>query len=360
MVGRNLVILVLDALLGLLMGLEMKLSLLGQLFIEPYHSLFPAFWATIALLWLFLQIPIFRSWLWSLFGGLVTFGVAIITPLLMGFPISPEAGISTILALLFILAAIFISSRQAQTADRLSRLYNQSGKKIPVFSTVGPYWLLLSIVLGIICGIALYYSWIPTAYLTFISSPEIFRMAVYFFFASLSGIICLSPTWGGFSGALFPFFTEFTYLLLYTTFASLQQFLWEVGGIFIDPARFTMPLIFIVLSFIGGWMAGRYSRRRYILVEIKKETELEKKRAEEVKLAPEGIPQIEEVKEEIKEGAPQGEVNEEVKEVTKEETGEERTQEGEVTKGEAQITCPACGENVSKSASFCPSCGQKL
>ncbi|MGB9833560.1 MAG: zinc ribbon domain-containing protein [bacterium] len=321
MVIRNLIILLIDVIFGALVGLELKFSLLGKLFIEPYRSLMPAAWGVLLFLWLLAQIPVMRKWWWPALGALLSLIVAAIIPLWEKLAnIDPGQLYAPSIALLLLLGAVILSAVPVEKSFSLAHYAPIArSKRITLHSAPGPYWLIFSLALGIIFGITLYHNWIPSRFLSFLNSPELLRLTLYLFYAALSGYISLSPGWGAFSSALFVFTTEFTFQFLYTAYASFQQLVWEFTGIFMDPARVSAPITFLLLAFIWGWFAGHYSRTSLILKEAKVEAELEIE-------APgilEGSSKLEEQKPEEKK------------------------------------TCQSCGASIDPQAQFCPSCGAK-
>jgi len=321
MVGRNLIIILIDGILGALVGLELRFSLLGKLFIEPYRSLMPAFWGVLFLLWLLVQIPVTRQWWWSALGAVVGLLVAGAIPIAQKFPsLDWLRLLPSLISLALLLLAVLFAGIPVQTSYRLaSYLTIVKTRKITVRSYAGPYWLIFSVVLGVILGVAIYQSWIPASYSSFLTSPELFRLMLYVFFASLSGYISVSAGWGAFSAGLFVFFSEFTFQFLYTAYTSWQQLLWEVGGIFVDPSRFSAPLVFVIIAFLWGWLSGHYSRLALVL----KEARVEPKK--ELELAP---------------------------------AQEKISPETEGTE-EQRKSCGSCGASIRTDAAFCPFCGAK-
>jgi hypothetical protein len=323
LVIRNFIILLIDLIFGALIGLELKFSLLGQLFIEPYRSLMPAGWGILFLLWLLVQIPVVKKAVWPALGAIIGLAVAAIIPLWENLPaIHLETIFGPALSLIFILLATVFVSLPLERAEALSNyLPVLRSKRIIIHSPAGPFWLLFSIALGIIGGVTLYHHWIPSAFLIFVSSPELFRLIFYVLFASLSGYLTLSPGWGAFSVALFVFSTEFTFQFLYTAYASLREMVWEFAGIFLDPARVIAPLAFIVVSFLWGWASGRYARNRQALKEARLEAQVEK--------GPEAPPPSQE------------------------------NLQIEAPNPPSLKNCPSCGASIDPEAVFCPKCGFK-
>lgn len=321
MVIRNFIILCIDLIFGALIGLELKFSFLGQLFIEPYRSLFPACWGVLFLLWLLIQITVIKKSIWPAIGGILSLAVAALIPLWEKLPliILDEVYGPALGAFFLLLSTLLISLPLERIQGMSNYLSIAREKRIAVHSSSGPFWGLFSLALGIIAGITLYYHWIPSVFLTFDKSPELFRLIFYVFFASLSGYLTLSPSWGAFSAALFVFSTEFTFQFLYSAYASFREVIWEFAGIFLDPSRIVAPLAFLIVSFLWGWVSGSYSRIRHILREAKFEARIE----EEVPSIPEETSKIE------------GENPQNLK------------------------TCVSCGAQIDSQAVFCPMCGAK-
>ena len=324
MIVRNLIILLTDGILGGMVGLELKFALLGKLFIEPYHSLMPVAWGLILFLWLLVQIPVMRKWWWPTLGSLLSIVVA--TGIVLGDQwrsLNLELIYTPAIALVLLLLSVIFAAVPVERSSALQPyLPEVKSKKIRISSPAGPFWLLFSLVLGIIFGITLYHNWIPLKFLSFFNSPELFRLILYVFYAALSGFISISPGWGAFSSFMFVLGTEFTFLFLYTAYASLQQLYWEIGAIFLDPARVSAPAAFLVISFIWGWFVGHYSHLSLVLKEAKLETELET----QIKA---DIPQVQEEGKELAEPQPEKKI------------------------------CKSCGASIDKEAQFCPMCGAK-
>ncbi|MGB9553916.1 MAG: hypothetical protein ACPL7L_06030, partial [bacterium] len=261
MVIRNIIILLIDGILGGLVGLELKFALLGKLFIEPYRSLMPAAWGLILFFWLLGQIPVMRKWWWPVLGSFLSLIAAACVPLgNQLFNLTPELLYTPAVSLVLVLLSVILAAVPVEKSLALQKyLQEAKSRKIVVHSIAGPFWLLFSLVLGIIFGVALYHNWIPSKFLSFFGSSELFRLILYVFFAALSGFISSSPGWGAFSSFFFVLGTEFTFLFLYTAYAFLQQLYWEIGAIFLDPARISAPLAFLLVSFIWGWFVGYYS-----------------------------------------------------------------------------------------------------
>jgi hypothetical protein len=132
------------------------------------------------------------------------------------------------------------------------------------------------LILGFLNALALYYNWLPTASITFLGSPQIFRLSLYLLFATLGGLLTLSTGWSALASFSFVFLSEFLTLFLYTTYASFSQLGAELAGVFVDPARVTLPALMVFISTLWGLAAGYYAQRYFFLKEGKRAGELEK------------------------------------------------------------------------------------
>ncbi len=277
-IARNIIILLLNAALGALVGLEMKYSLLGKLFIEPYRGWTAVFFFALFLLWALISILITRKWSWSVGGGALAVLIAggiVKGESILNLPLASWVTFS--LVLFFVIVAIFIASFFAQISSLLSGYsLNARKQKVMVSSTAGPFWFLLSLILGIIAGISLYNAWLPSEYLTLFSSPESFRLAFYVFFATLGGFLTLSAAWSALAAFFFVLASEFTFMILYIAYTSLTQLFSEIALVFLDPARITMPLVMLVVATLWGGCSGYFIHRYFYLREGRREAEIEK------------------------------------------------------------------------------------
>lgn len=317
-IARNIIILLLNAALGALVGLEMKYSLLGKLFIEPYRGWMVTFFFALFLLWALISILITRKWSWSVGGGALALlfagGIAKGESLLI---LPSSSWITFALVLFFVIVGIFIASFYAEASSALSGyLMHARRQKVSISSSAGPFWFLLSVILGIIAGISLYNAWLPSEYLSLFSSPESFRLAFYLFFATLGGFLTLSAAWSALSAFFFIFACEFTFMILYIAYASLTQLFSEIALVFLDPARITMPLVMLLVGTLWGGCSGHFIHRFFYLREGKREAEMEKLTLAAMPSEGQGPP--------------------------------------------TSVSCPACGREIPSDAQYCTSCGQKL
>jgi hypothetical protein len=337
MLFRNIMILLINLALGALMGLEIRLSLLGKLFVEPFRQWMPVFFFALLILWILLSLVITRRWIWTLGGAILALLAATAIPLfdrLASVPI--DQWISLLLFFLFVLVSTFLTSFFAEYGHRLIpflQAARQSNAKL--HSPAGPFWFLFSLATGAIFAITLYNGWIPQTYVSFLGSTESFRLAFYLLFGTIGGILTVSPGWAALSAFIFVFFSEFLYLFLYTAYASFGQMLSSLTGLFIDPYRITAPVAILVVSTLWSLAAGSYAQRYFLLREVRREksgtaplvSELEAIQAEPVSASLEGA-------------NTSGSDNHPLPEETS-----------------AFSPCPNCGRGLEKEARYCPGCG---
>ncbi len=277
MIIRNLIILLIDLGLGIFWALETKYAYFGNLFVEPYRSWMPVFCFILILLWTLLSILILRRWGWALLGLLFTFvAYGAVT-----FVFPPTADLfnlvnfSTTLAVS--LLSVFLVSFYAEHAAGLLGYMVQARKhQVTVQTAAGPFWFIFALILGFLNALALYYGWLPTNTITFLGSPQIFRLSLYLLFTTLGGLLTLSAGWSTLASFSFVFLSEFLTLFLYTTYASLNQLGAELAGVFVDPARVALPALMVFLCTLWGLAAGYYAQRYFFLKEGKRAAELEK------------------------------------------------------------------------------------
>lgn len=277
MIIRNLIILLIDLGLGIFWALESKYAYLGNLFIEPYRSWMAVFCFVLILLWTLLSILILRRWGWASLGLLLTF----IAYGAVTFLFPPTADLFNLVnystAFAAVLLSVFLVSFYAEHAAGLLGYMVQARKhQVTVQTAAGPFWFLFALILGFLNALALYYGWLPTASITFLGSPQIFRLSLYLLFATLGGLLTLSTGWSTLASFSFVFLSEFLTLFLYTTYASFSQLGAELAGVFVDPARVTLPALMVLLSTLWGLAAGYYAQRYFFLKEGKRAGELEK------------------------------------------------------------------------------------
>ncbi|MEI6509344.1 MAG: hypothetical protein WCO14_00150 [bacterium] len=277
MIIRNLIILLINLGLGVFWALETKFAYFGNLFIEPYRSWMPVFCFALILLWTLLSMLILRRWGWTSLGLLFTFvAYGVVT-----FLFVPTASLFNLVnfstALAATLLSVFLVSFYAEHAAGLLGYMVQARKhQVTVQTAAGPFWFIFALILGFLNALALYYRWLPMDAITFLGSPQIFRLSLYLLFATLGGLLTLSTGWSTLASFSFVFLSEFLTLFLYTTYASFSQLGAELAGVFVDPARVTLPALMVFLSTLWGLAAGYYAQRYFFLKEGKRAGELEK------------------------------------------------------------------------------------
>lgn len=337
MLFRNIMILLIDLALGALMGLEIRLSLLGKLFVEPFHHWMPALFFALLVLWILLSLVITRRWTWTLGGATLALLAATAIPLFDQLAlVTVDQWISLLLFFLFVLVSTFLVSFFAEYGHRLIP-FRQAARqsRVKLHSPAGPFWFLFSLAAGAIFAITLYNNWIPQTYVSFLGSTESFRLAFYLLFGTIGGILTVSPGWAALSAFIFVFFSEFLYLFFYTAYASLGQMLSSLTNLFIDPYRITAPAAILVVSTLWSLAAGGYTQRYFLLREVKREegrttpltTELNPVQ-QEIGTAP-----VETAESVVSDNLP---ISEEIA---------------------VLLPCPNCGRILEKEARYCPGCG---
>ena len=111
MLFRNIMILLIDLALGALMGLEIRLSLLGKLFVEPFCHWMPALFFALLVLWILLSLVITQRWIWTLGGTTLALLAATAIPLFDQLAlVTVDQWISLLLFFLFVLVSTFLVS----------------------------------------------------------------------------------------------------------------------------------------------------------------------------------------------------------------------------------------------------------
>ena len=337
MLFRNIMILLIDLALGALMGLEIRLSLLGKLFVEPFLHWMPALFFALLVLWILLSLVITRRWIWTLGGTTLALLAAAAIPLFDQLAlVTMDQWISLLLFFLFVLVSTFLTSFFAEYGHRLIPFRQAARKsKVKLHSPAGPFWFLFSLAAGAIFAITLYNGWIPQTYVSFLGSTESFRLAFYLLFGTIGGILTVSPSWAALSAFIFVFFSEFLYLFFYTAYASFGQMLSSLTSLFIDPYRITAPAALLVVSTLWSLAAGGYTQRYFLLREVKRE---------EGRMAPLVI-ELNPVQPEIGIAPVEGARS----------VGTDNPLLPEETA--VLSPCPNCGRVLEKEARYCPSCG---
>jgi predicted RNA-binding Zn-ribbon protein involved in translation (DUF1610 family) len=337
MLFRNIMILLIDLALGALMGLEIRLSLLGKLFVEPFHHWMPVFFFALLILWILLSLVITRRWTWTLGGTTLALLAATAIPLFDQLMFTTmDQWISLLLFFLFVLVSTFLVSFFAEYGHRLVSLQQAARQsKVRLRSPAGPFWFLFSLAAGAIFAITLYNGWIPQTFASFLGSSESFRLAFYLLFGTIGGILTVSASWAALSAFIFVFISEFLTLFLFTAYTTFGQMLSSLSSLFIDPYRMTAPVIILVVSTLWSLAAGGFTQRYFLLREVKREQGRITPLVAEVNLV-------------------QQEIGSEPADGTRSASTDNPPIPEETS---VLFPCPNCGRNLAKEALYCPSCG---
>lgn len=330
-------ILLINLALGALMGLEIRLSLFGKLFVEPFRHWMPALFFVLLVLWILLSLVITRRWIWTLGGTTLALLAATAIPLFDQLAlVTMDQWISLLLFFLFVLVSTFLTSFFAEYGHHLIPFQQAARQsKVKLHSPAGPFWFLFSLAAGAIFAITLYNGWIPQTYISFLGSTESFRLAFYLLFGTIGGILTVSPSWAALSAFIFVFFSEFLLLSFSIVYAPFGQILSSLTSLFIDPYRITAPAALLVVSTLWSLAAGGYTQRYFLLREVKRE---------EGRMAP-LVTELNPVPPEIGIAPVEG--------------ARSVVTDNPLLPEETSVLspCPNCGRVLEKEARYCPGCG---